>query len=193
MFEQMDDVTLLLLLKNGDKDAFDAVFKKHASKVYYFAMSLVNNTAETEDIVQETFLKIWEERAKINETRNFNAWISVVVKNTIYDLFRHRLIEQKYCESLRESLHRSVSIEHELHIGNLRELLAANIEKLPPQQREILIFKSKGFANAEIAQLLGISKRTVEVHLHRSYKNLKNNLGEIKYILPVLLLMIQTL
>ena len=173
----MDDRSLLISLKKGDRDAFDAIFRKYVAKVYHVAAQFFGNGDDVEEVVQETFIKVWENRGKIDEEQNFNAYLLSIAKNHIYNTFRHRSVERKYLQRLLETSPDRYSIEGELSDRHLREFLLSRIAMLSPKQREILLLKEQGLYNDEIAQKLNISKRTIEWHINEAYHRLRLLLG----------------
>lgn len=183
-----DEGKLLMQLKSGDQVAFDLLFKMYAPRLGYYCLQLVDRT-DAEEIVQDTFLKLWETRDRIDIGRNFNTYITTIAKNLIYDMFRRKLVEQRYCRKLQSVLSEQMAVESEFYTADLHEVITNSINRLSDQQREVMLLKSKGFNNDEIAQLLGISKRTVETHLNKAYKKLRNELGEIRYFMLFLALM----
>ena len=136
---------------------------------------------DAEEIVQETFIKLWETRDKIKVELNFNTYITTIAKNLIYDMFRKKLVEQRYYQKFQSLIQEQLAVENELFRKNLQEVMFDSINKLSEQQREVMMLKCKGFNNDEIAELLGISKRTVEAHLNKAYKKLRQDLGEVRY------------
>lgn len=182
-----DEGVLLMQFQAGDKRAFDQLFKMYAPRVGYFCLQLVH-PADAEEIVQDTFLRLWESREKIDAGRNLNTYITTIAKNLIYDLFRRKLVEQRYCDQLQPILREQMVVENEFYRDNLHEVMLHSINKLSEQQREVMLLKSKGFSNDEIAELLGLSKRTVETHLNKAYKKLRIELGEVRYCLILLTL-----
>ena len=177
-----DEKEILLQFKSGDRAAFDYLFKMYAPRLGYFCLKLVNKT-DAEEIVQETFLKLWETREKVNAELNFNTYITTIAKNLIYDMFRRKLVEQRYYQQFQPILREQLAAENKLYADNLREVMFEHINKLSDQQREVMMLKSKGFNNDEIAELLGISKRTVETHLNKAYKKLRTDISEVRYYL----------
>ena len=159
IFMVSDECTLLKQFKSGEREAFDRLFKMYAPQLGYFCLRLVRQE-DAEEIVQETFIKLWETRDKIKVELNFNTYITTIAKNLIYDMFRKKLVEQRYYQKFQS-------------------LIQEQLE----QQREVMMLKCKGFNNDEIAELLGISKRTVEAHLNKAYKKLRQDLGEVRYYL----------
>ena len=173
--------TLIRLFKSGDHKAFDQLFKMYAPRLGYFCLQWVEQE-DAEEVVQDTFLRLWETRERIDLEKNINTYITAIAKNLIYDLFRKRTVEQRYCQQLQPFFKEHIDAEKEVYTKNIREVLVASIHKLPAQQREVMLLKSKGYVNDEIAELLGISKRTVETHLNKAYKHLRGELGELKHL-----------
>lgn len=128
-----DEKRLLSALKNGDIRAFDAIFRKYASKLYFFSFDKTHNEAEAEEIVQETFMKVWETRAAIDPGLNFGNYLITIAKNKIYNTFRRRLVERKYSEAAVSPEIHGGDVEQELYTEDLRRLLLRGIDGLSPQ------------------------------------------------------------
>ena len=178
---ETEEKILIASFKLGDHNAFDQLFKMYAPRLGYFCLQWLKQE-DAEEVVQETFLRLWETRERVDSERNLNTYITAIAKNLIYDLFRKRTVEQRYCQQLQPFFKDHSDVEKEVHTENVREVLEATINKLSGQQREVMLLKSKGYANDEIAELLGISKRTVETHLNKAYKQLRNELGELRHL-----------
>lgn len=183
----MNERQLLASLKKGDETAFDAIFKKYASDVYYFSFDMMRNEAEAEEIVQETFLKVWEVRRTVDPDLNFSKFLITIAKNKIYNSYRRKVIERKYGRAVDASLNSAANIEQELYLEDLRKLLLKGIDRLLPQQREVLTLKSQGLGNDEISEKLGIPKKTVENHLYKAYRQLRGDMNEFREIIPFMI------
>jgi RNA polymerase sigma-70 factor (ECF subfamily) len=169
--KQTDNI-LLSLLKKGNKNAFDTLFKKYATRLYFFSLNFFTKE-DAEEIVQDTFVKIWETRDKIDVTQHFNTYLITIAKHLIYNHFRHKVVEQKYNKYILQTSCDFYSIEHELILKNLKEHIIASIEQLSPQQKEIILLKYNGYDNQSIAEQLHLSKRTVETHINKAFKILR--------------------
>ena len=169
---------LLLLLKKGDEEAFDVIFRQYAPRLYYFVTGFSGNKTEAEEIVQETFVKIWENRGKIDENQNFNTFLVSIAKHIIYNKFKHRMIEKKYVDAILQSPFYATVAENEMDYKYLKDHIGLAISQLPPQQKEILLLRNKGYDNKEIAGFLHISKRTVETHITKAFRLLRSCLRE---------------
>ncbi len=183
----MDEKTLIALLKSGDRVAFGAVFEKYAARLYRFSFHFFRNEADAEEIVQETFLKIWETRERIDVQQHFNTYLITIAKHQIYDVIKHKFVEQKHHQRIFENSLTSYSIEDDFVLQNLMELLLSCIEQLPPQQREVMLLRNKGLNNQEIAEKLDLSVRTVETHVSHALKILRTYFMKNREIATLLL------
>ena len=186
---RMDDENekrLILLLKNGSESAFESIFEKYASKLYFFTIKILKDEVEAKDVVQDTFMRVWENRAHLNYELNFNVYLITIAKNKIYNLFRNRVVQSKYGKIISEPQERPSSIEHELQLDDLKRILLEGINNLSPQQKKIILLRAKGYNNLEISEKLLVTKKTVENHLNRAYKQLREQLGDWKEVMPLI-------
>lgn len=183
----MDDKPLLTALKKGDEKAFDALFAKYAANLYYFSLDMVGDKAGAEEVLQETFLRVWEKRETIDPEHNFRNYLFSIAKNLIYDALRRKLVTLKYHKTVGSPSFGMPETDDALDADEIRKLLLAEIDKLPVHQRQVLKLKGEGMSNEEIAQALGISKRTVEYHLGKAYKQLRSDLAHLKDVMHLVL------
>lgn len=167
---------LVQRLKKGDVSSFDELFKRFNKKIYAFSLRYLKNKEEAEGIVQEVFLSLWKNRAKLKVESDFQAYLFSITFNAIKKRFRKLNREQKHLEAYRQTLDTEPTLsDPNLHYNQLSELLEKSTAKLPPRQREIfLLSKKEGLTAEEIAVKLAISKRTVENHLFRAKAFLKS-------------------
>lgn len=176
-----DNITYELLtnLKNGDMLAFDRVYELYSHKLFSFVFKILKNEAEADDIVQEVFVKIWESRRKLEDYKLLNSYIFTIAYNNSIDLIRKRVNNTKYLEHLKNSASINVSPTIISHIefnelNNQAEKLIAN---LPERQKQVyLLHREEGLTYPEIAEKLGISKNTVENHMVKALKYLRQNM-----------------
>jgi len=170
-----EDRHLLELLKRDDSVAFEVLFERYASRLYRFSLHLFNgNVCDAEEVVQDVFLKVWENRAKIDSVQNFNSYLITIAKRQIYDAIKHRFVVEKHRNHILNFSAKTASDEDSYILKNLIELMLSCVEQMPNQQKEVMHLRNQGFTNTEIAQQLGISPRTVETHVSNALKNLRN-------------------
>lgn len=182
------DEILVKRFTNGDMHAFDTIYAVFNQKLQKFIFTLIKTEPDTEDIVQEVFVKVWENREKLKNHASFDSYLFTIAYNTTISLLRKRVKETQYVEYVK-----SVQVEFDeidliesFSRDSIDEILNLLIEKMPPRQREV--FKLKHFGDhsyKEIADYLNISVNTVENHIVKAHKYLKENLG--KNYLPAIL------
>lgn len=181
MFSGKENITqeLLTRLKNGDMLAFDQVYERYCHKLFSFVSKIVKDEAEAEDIVQEVFVKIWESREKLGDYKLLNSYIFTIAYNSSVSIIRRRIVDKKYIEHLKNSsiIHSAPETVTEFEFNELNKHTQKLIDGLPERQKQIfLLHREKGLSYAEIAVQLGISKNTVEVHMVRALKYLRENI-----------------
>lgn len=183
----MDEKSLIAALKGGDRRSFDAIFNRYAPDIFHFSLDLTKSENEAGDILQETFIKLWEYRKNLDPTRSLRNYLISIAKNRVYDILKHKVVERKYLLARNPAPSGTPEIENALHLDDLRNQLLAGFNRLTAQQREILTLKSDGMDNDEIAALMKISKRTVENHLSKAYRQLRSELRYLRDVFDLII------
>lgn len=173
----MDDETLASLIKAGEKEAFEALFKKYSKRVYYFSISYLKNENDAEEIVQELFIRLWNNRSTLDQSKNIKAYIFKITVNIIYDYIRHKNIEDAFKEYAKVNFDiSSNNTWHQVVFDEMNTKMDKLVSMMPQQRRKIfLMSREDGLSNEEIARKIGISKRTVENHLYSAISFLKEH------------------
>lgn len=170
---------LLLLLKEGNMVAFDTIYKQYCKRLYGFVIRYVKQEEDAEGIVQEVFIKIWENRDKIDVYSSFESYIFTISYNSVIDLLRKRVHEKKYLEHLSslQEVENGFEITDEIHFNELNDRIQYLLNKLTPRQKEIFqLSREEGLTHEEIAKKLCISVSTVKNHIVSVLKFLKSNI-----------------
>lgn len=177
-----EDMTneLLTRFKNGDMLAFDRVYELYSHKLFSFVLKILKNEAETDDIVQEVFVKIWESRYKLEDYKSLNAYIFTIAYNNSINIIRKRINNTKYLEYLKNSavINLTPNIISQIEFNELNIQAQKFIAKLPERQKQVYqLHRENGLTYPEIADKLGISKNTVENHMVKAIKYLRQNMN----------------
>ena len=159
--------------------AFDRVYELYSHKLFSFIFKILKNEAEADDIVQEVFVKIWESRYKLEDYKLLNSYIFTIAYNHSIDLIRKRINNTKYLEHLKNSAVVSVTptIVSQIEFNELNTHAEKLIANLPERQKQVYILhRENGLTYPEIAEQLGISKNTVENHMVKALKYLRENM-----------------
>lgn len=175
MLKNLSNEELLVKeLVRGSQNAFQAIFLRYYPKVRLFVYGLVKSQQDAEDITQEIFSKVWANRDMFSDVRNFGAYLFILSKHATFNFLeaqqirRNRLNERPFEEEANESPH------EDLIAKDLQLLIDMVVERMPPQRKLIYnLSREAGLSNAEIAEKLKLSKKTVENHLNLALKELR--------------------
>lgn len=178
--DNINDKILCARIQNDDKGAFKSLYSRYWNRIYHFSLKYLHNIEEAEDIVQTVFLNLWINRKTLDENQDIKSYIFKSAVNHVYNNIKRKCIRSRYAETTSQ---RGMSasdetfemiVAHDLHI-----YVNSIIENLPEKQKEIFkLSRVHHLTNEEIGQKLGISVRTVENHLYRALKFLKERLQE---------------
>ncbi len=178
-WSQASDLELLLGLKREDESALDELIQRKTAPLIQLVYRIVGDTEEARDVVQVTFFKLWENRAKFDERWSPNTWIYRIASNLAIDHFRSRRSRERAAEPVRHHL-RAVADErsgNELArlgdaevAGIFRELSAGLSEK---QRLVFLLREVEGLPSHQVAEIAGCQESTVRNHLFNARKHLK--------------------
>lgn len=176
----MNERKLILGLKRGDHDSYEILFKLYYAKFVNFADAIIKDRNSAKDIVQEAFIKIWANRAGLDENLNLQNYIYVIVKRLILNYLR----DHKPSESLEASVAdkmqcTSLGGQDLIVIANeTRSRMQDIISKMPAQRRTVFVMsRSQGMTNKQIAEALQISVKTVERHMTLALAELRENIS----------------
>jgi RNA polymerase sigma-70 factor, ECF subfamily len=170
-----DEEKLVLKLKGGDVKAFEILYAKYSFKIYNFCLKLLPSSTEAEEVVQKTFISLWDQRRQIDEKRSFGSYIYTIARYIAYKTFRRLLSEKINIDHFIEN--EEVFQEttgNDVYYNELVEVLDKIIDRLPAKRKEIFrLNRIEGLTYKETAQKLGISENTVDTQMRASLKFLK--------------------
>ena len=169
---------LVASLKDGDRQAFNDLYWRYATEVGRIALKYFKSKELSEEIVQEVFIRVWENRANLDEHASFQNYLYTITKNLVLNKVRKFFNERKYLSYLGKQIDLSHNKTEDAVIYSDLEKFSTNlINSLPPQRKRIFkMSREEKMSNQEIANSLGLSKRTVENHITRAIKYMKGYL-----------------
>lgn len=176
--QSFQDRELTTKLKAGSEEAFNLLFYKYERKLYAFSLSILPSGEDAEEVVQEVFYKIWKNRNLLDEQMSFKAFIFTVAKNYMYNLLSKRVSETAYKQHYLSATSNQVSsAEETCHFHDLKNIIQQMVNKMPDKRKQVFTMsRFEGLANREIAKQLNLSLSTVENHINKSLKALKQQL-----------------
>ena len=179
---------LLHLVSKGDQDAFRILFDHYKERFHWVVMKMTGSEHVAEEITQETFIKIWNQRESLEHVHNADAYFFTVVYRLVYKYYKKLAIDEKI-EQAALSAPDSASVTEEMVITReSQRIISEAIDKVPPQQQLIYkLSKIEGLSREEIASRLNISPNTVRNHLAEAMKSLRIYLKDIAWVQALLL------
>jgi RNA polymerase sigma-70 factor (family 1) len=172
---------LLLNIADGDEKAFRQIFDSYSSRIYYFALKLTHSKVTSEEIVQEIFLKIWNNRETLSTIESFPAYLYTITRNHAFNVLKRIAIEANANAKLVAQLpvHHS-DTEEEIIRSDYERLLGRIVDGLPPQQKKVYsLCHQEGLKYEEAAERLNISRLTVKTHMQSALRTIKSQFGHI--------------
>jgi RNA polymerase sigma-70 factor, ECF subfamily len=177
--ESTIDTELIQQIKNSDMEAFRIIFERYQPVIFRHVFFQIHQTDLAHDIVQETFIKIWEHRTSLKPQLNLLAYAFRISTNLVLDAHKHRRVREQLKEDIPPvTLSEGDHPAEALHLTLLQEQITEIINNhLGKRCREIFILsRVEGKKHQEIADLLNISIRTVENQILHALKVLRRKL-----------------
>ncbi|WP_341215393.1 RNA polymerase sigma-70 factor [uncultured Wocania sp.] len=183
-----NDIEFLKKLKKGNQEAYNYLVNAYHHELCVYAGSLSRDIFLAEDIVQNVFLKLWEQRDKLNTKFSIKGFLYRSVYNEFIDQYRKKMTLTSVEEHYNRKLNAIVEEDNSTDMANLIALVKQEIQALPPKCKEMfLLSKQEGLTNIEIAQYLKVSTKAVERQMTRAFSTLRKKVGEKMHTVLLLL------
>lgn len=178
--ENIEDNHLVIKIKDDNKEAFNLLYYRYCKKLYYFSLKYLHNSEEAEELVQSVFTSVWIHRKSLDVTLSVKNYIYRSAVNYIYNHLKKKAIRTQFIESeLQKGEFQSNQTYDQVFFNDLEESINSIIKTLPSQQQQVFrLSRIESLTHEEIAQKLDISLRTVENHIYRALKIIKNKLKD---------------
>ena len=168
---------IINLVAQGDQKAFSELFQLFSSKVYIFAFRLTHSKPLAEDVLQEVFLKIWENRIALKEVDYFPSYLYAIARNHSFNVLKRIALELKAKTYLADhQATADLQTEETVIYRDQQHILNRLIDQLPPQQKLVYsLCHGEGLKYEEAAQRLKLSRLTVKTHMQHALRTIKTN------------------
>jgi RNA polymerase sigma-70 factor (ECF subfamily) len=177
------DEELMQLVHDGDTQAFEVVFDRHADAAFSLAYRMCGRRAMAEDVVQEAFLSLWRSGARYDRTRgSVRSWVLSVVHNRAIDAFRRETVrtsrnvsDETVAERMPAADLTDAEVERRDEARQVRSALGA----LPADQRQVIeLAFFGGFTHTQIAEMLKLPTGTVKGRMRLGLTKMRGTLGD---------------
>jgi len=173
-------------VKEGIASAFDNLYQAYFHKLYNFAFSILKSKEDAEEVVQNTFFKIWEKHRNIDSHYAFKSFLYTIAYHVTIDLLRERLKERHFRDTIIEKSNSNYNLEEVIEYGDLLKHIEYIVKELPPRKNEIYqLSRVDHLSYSEIAEKLNISVKTVENSLNFSMNFIKKRFGKDSLVILI--------
>ncbi|MBJ6367781.1 RNA polymerase sigma factor [Snuella sedimenti] len=182
-----EDKILIHELKKGNEKAYKHLYNAYYKRLLVYCLGLTNNLPMAEDIVQNTYIKIWTNKDRITITTSLKSYLFRSVYNNFISEYNKKQKETAAIEQMKfQILNNLIELNDDVLQNKLRALEHA-IDELPKKCKSAFILhKKQGYSYKEIAMQMNISERTVEKHISRAISRIKKSLYKKSSLISIL-------
>lgn len=187
--DNTNEPELIRDLKQGSRDAFNTIYKMYSKRLYAYCLQLTKSKEESEEIVQDVFVRLWTNREKIRKEETVRSLLYIMAKHYFVDAYRAKVNSPVYeayvnhCESL--------SVEDggdRFEFEEFKKLLNTCLDRLPATQRKIIkLSRFQQLSNREVAEKMSLSEQTIKNQLSLGLRTLRAELNKVLVWLLMLL------
>lgn len=190
--ECLDEEKLVLSLKYGSEESYSQLYRLWVSRLYRFVYGYVKSESITDDIVQETFLRIWTHKASIDPERSFKSYLFTISYHLVIKELRRQLqnpLMQEYVAYTSQLYTSDNKAAEVVEFDQFENVLRQAKDKLTPRQREIFeLNKELNVPVQEIAEKLQITEQVVRNQLSAALKVIRTELEPYSYLSLLIML-----
>lgn len=184
MWHKYQENKLIKALVVGDESAYRELFDLYYSRVFKFTTSIIHDQQEAKDLAQNCFVKLWLNRDRLEHISSLNNYIFTIARNSACDYLRVKCRERKFQAATiaeKSSNYANIQIDYDTQV--MEQTIISCIDTMPLQRKTAYkLSREEKFSNEEIAELMNISKRTVDRHLSIALKDIRTALSKVSTI-----------
>ena len=188
------DESLMIRFQSGDRAAFTVLVRRHQGPLFNFALRYLRSSPVAEEVVQDAFVRVVQNAAEFKHEARFSTWLYTIARNLCIDQTRKRALrrhpsldEPKKAEEGdgptlgEQTADGKASVERAVVSLEIRERVAAAIDALPEEQREVFLMREvSNLPFKEIAEIVGASENTVKSRMRYALERLQEALSEFE-------------
>ena len=190
----------MIAFQQGDARAFEVLVSRHQRGIYNFVLRSVRGQGRAEELLQEVFLRVVRSKSRYQRTAKFSTWVYAIARNLCVDESRRaRFRDHQSLDAERRGKDGegggplvarlaapNVPTDEAAEAPTLRKRLAAAIDRLPEEQREVFVMRQvSGMSFREIGETLGVAENTVKSRMRYALEKLRTELGDLRHDAPL--------
>jgi len=176
----LNEKDLVIRLKDGDTRAFEQIYQLYSSRLLGFLIKLVKSDLYAAELLQDTFIKLWDNRMNIDPNQSFRSYLFRIAENSVYDFFRKAARDKKLQAAIiKSACEKYQHVEENLVTKENEQILQEAINLLPPKRRLVFqLIKIEERSYDEVSTLLNISESTINDHIVKATKTIREDLKQ---------------
>jgi len=176
----LNEKDLVIRLKDGDTRAFEQIYQLYSSRLLGFLIKLVKSDLYAAELLQDTFIKLWDNRMNIDPNQSFRSYLFRIAENSVYDFFRKAARDKKLQAAIiKSACEKYQHVEENLVTKENDQILQEAINLLPPKRRLVFqLIKIEERSYDEVSTLLNISESTINDHIVKATKTIREDLKQ---------------
>lgn len=176
---------LIAAIRDGDREAFTVFYNGYGDSIVGFLTKILGNVEEAKDVTQETFISLWENRAKLNPHTSLKSYVGAMAKHHAVDMIRVKKRRSERSDGLIMSRNPSADFADDPLIDRETRLLLKDVlRRMPAQRRRVYeMSREEELSYNEIADQLGISHNTVKFHMQAALSDIRSALSAFLLLL----------
>lgn len=187
-YKKHSDIELAALLRNGDNAAFLEIYNRYNILLLNYAFRKLQDKQESQDIVQEVFITLWEKRETFILKTYLSGFLYKSILNKVLNIWKHNKIVREHAQLHNLNIDvDTIETDFLIREKDIAAMIEKEIAAMPPRMREVYELKYKQYLSTKvIATQLGISENTVSNHLKAASTHLKDRLGILIFVVFIL-------
>lgn len=171
-----DEELLLISVSQGNRESFSEIYNMYFSDIHKYVFKFVKTEDYTDDLCQEIFMKVWENREKLPKILHFRAYIFTIAKNHVYDFLRYTSRDEQVRVQIQNGIRRTEnSIEDTFQAEEYLRHVQAVLDSMGRSQEIFTLCREMNQTYDQAAETLGISRNAVKRHMVKTMKYLKHS------------------
>ena len=175
-FDTLSDQELSLLLNEGNRHVFDFIYRKYLPGLLRFAMRNIYVREDCEEIIQDAFLSIWARHSEL-QVESFQNYLLTMVRNRVLNYLKHRDVRKVYDNHFKmfSSVYDTIDVD-KIDQEFIYKSIELKLSQLPSRQQEAFRLRlHEHLSNADIAERMNVSKKTIEKYIFEAFSHLKTS------------------
>ena len=189
-YQEIDTVVLVKMVATGDEQAYRIIYDRYKTTIYSTILNLSDDEFMAEEVLQETFIRLWNYKDKLLAVDHFDAWLYRVAKNVFLTKIKSKAVLTEPLDLILHDLSCANMDYNDLDFKELENSFESAISHLSPKQKMTYqMIKQEGLSRKEVANLLNVSPETVKWNLDESIKKVRAYMLKTLDNLPLVLVL----